>query len=157
MRSNAKSRLRPGRALLLLLAAVPMGFVCAPAALADGQSPQSVAPERATPPRDKKPGLDPRAERLAKMLALTEAQQSQLAIVLASQHERIHRLWSDEAVPPEFRVSQMRAINEDTENRIRALLNEEQRKEYLVPRQRQASGPSEQSNLEYWLNATKPK
>lgn len=132
-----------------------MGLLCAPAAPAEGQSPQSVAPERATPPRDKKPGLDHRAERLAKLLDLTEAQQFQLAKVLASRHERIRKLWSDQAVPPEYRVSQMRAINDETERQIRALLTEEQKKKYVLPRQ--ASGTSEESNLEYWLNATKPK
>jgi Spy/CpxP family protein refolding chaperone len=155
MRSVAKARLRPGRALLLLLAAVPMGFLGVPAAPAEGQSPQSAAPERATPPPDKKPGLDHRAERLAKLLDLTEAQQFQLAKVLASRHERIRKLWRDQAVPPEYRVSQMRAINDETERQIRALLTEEQKKKYFLPRQ--ASGTADQSNLEYWLNATKPK
>jgi hypothetical protein len=157
MRSNAKSRLRPGRGLLHLLAAVLIGYLCAPVASAEGQSLQSVAPERATPPRDKKPALDHLAQRLAKMLDLTEAQQSELANVLASRHERVRKLWTDQTVPPEFRVSEMQAINDNAEDKIRALLKGEQKRKYLLTRQREASGTSQQSDVGYWMNATKHK
>jgi hypothetical protein len=56
------------------------------------------------------------------MLELTEAQQTQLAKVLTSQREQIRKLWRDQKVPPEYRAGAMRAINEQTEDRIRALM-----------------------------------
>jgi phage shock protein A len=91
------------------------------------------------------------------MLELTEAQQTQLAKVLASQREQIRKLWRDQKVPPEYRVGAMRAINEQTEDRIRALLNDEQKKKYVASRPRDPARTSQQPNVDYWPNATKPK
>jgi hypothetical protein len=144
-------------ALLSCVVAVPLACVCAPAALAEEPAPHIFAPEQTKPPRDQRPLLDNRARRLAKMLELTEAQQTELAKVLASQRQQIRKLWSDQKVPPEYRVSEMRAINDQTEDRIRALLNDVQKKKYVSSRPREPSGTSQQSNLDYWLNATKPK
>ena len=91
------------------------------------------------------------------MLELTEAQQAQLATILASQREQIRKLWRDQTVPPEYRVGAMRAINEETEDRIRALLNDEQKKKYVSSRPRDPARTSQQPNVDYWPNATKPK
>jgi len=91
------------------------------------------------------------------MLELTETQQAQLAKVLASQREQIRNLWRDQKVPPEYRVGAMRAINDQTEDRIRALLNNEQKKKYVSSRPRDPARTSQQPKLDYWLNATKPK
>ena len=90
------------------------------------------------------------------MLDLTDSQQVELAKLLANQREQIRRLWSDGAVAPEFRVSAMRAISDKTEEQIRALLNDEQKKKYVLPRATDSPDPSQQSTLEYWLNASKP-
>jgi septal ring factor EnvC (AmiA/AmiB activator) len=157
MKSDPNSRLSLCAALLPFVAAVPLACLCAPAALAEEQSPHS-APEQTTPRlRHQRPGLDNRARRLAKMLELTEAQQAELAKVLASQREQIRKLWSDQRVAPEYRVSEMRAINDQTEDRIRALLNDEQKKKYVSSRPRESPRTSQQSDLDHWLNATKPK
>jgi hypothetical protein len=137
--------------------AVPLACICAPAASAEEPAPHILAPEQTKPARDERPDLDTRARRLAKMLELTEAQQSQLAKVLASQHEQIRKLWRDQKVPPEYRVDAMRAINEQTEDRIRALLNDEQKKKYVSSRPRDPARTSQQPNVDYWPNPTKPK
>jgi len=154
-RTPGRSRIR-ARQLLPFLVAVPLTCVCAPAAFAEEPAPHIVA-EQTKPPRDQRPDLDTRARRLAKMLELTEAQQTQLAKVLASQREQIRQLWRDQEVPPEYRIGAMRAINEQTEDRIRALLNDEQKKKYVSSRPRDPARTSQQPNVDYWPNATKPK
>jgi hypothetical protein len=155
MKSDRKSRLWL-RALPPLLAAVALTSVCAHAAEEPAQ--QSSAPEQTKPPaRDPGPGLDSRARRLAKVLELTEAQQAELAKILAGQREQVRRVWSDHTVAPEYRVSRVQAINDQTEDRIRALLTEEQKKKYVSSRPREPSKTSQQSDLDYWLNAQKAK
>jgi hypothetical protein len=155
-RTPSRSRIR-ARQLLSCLVAVPLACMCAPAAFAEEPAPHIVAPEQTKPPRDERSDLDTRARRLAKMLELTEAQQTQLATVLASQREQIRKLWRDQKVPPEYRVGAMRAINEQTEDRIRALLNDEQKKKYVSSRPRDPARTSQQPNVDYWPNATQPK
>jgi hypothetical protein len=155
-RTPGRSRLR-ARQLLPFLVAVPLACICAPAAFAEEPAPHIVAPEQTKPPRGQRPDLDTRARRLAKMLELSEAQQAQLATILASQREQIRKLWRDQTVPPEYRVGAMRAINEETEDRIRALLNDEQKKKYVSSRPRDPARTSQQPNVDYWPNATQPR
>jgi phage shock protein A len=91
------------------------------------------------------------------MLQLTDPQRAELARILASQHEEIRKLWREKKVPPEYRVSAMRAINDKTEERIRELLNDEQKTKYIASHPRESSQPSQESTLDYWLHATQPK
>jgi hypothetical protein len=154
---DPKSRGWLRAALLLFVVTVPLGCLCARVALAQEQSSRSVVPEQTASPRGQVPGLDSRAKRLAKLLDLTETQQAKLAQILASQHEQIRKLWSDQRVPSEYRVGEMRAINDKTEDQIRALLNDEQKKKYIASHAQQTAHSAEESNLDYWLNATKPK
>jgi hypothetical protein len=145
------------RQLLPFLVAVALAYICAPAAFAEEPAPHIAAPEQTNPPLGgQRPDLDNRARRLSKMLELTEAQQIQLAQVLASQREQIRKLWRDQKVPPEYRISAMRAINEQTEDQIRALLNDEQKKKYVASRPRDPARASQQPNVDYWPNAAKP-
>jgi hypothetical protein len=143
--------------LLPFLVAALLACIRAPAAFAEEPAPHIAAPEQTKPPRDQRPDLDNRARRLAKMLELTEAQQTELAKVLTNRREQIRKLWRDEKVPPEYRVGAMRAINEQTEDRIRALLNDEQKKKYVSSRPRDPARTSQQPNVDYWPNATQPK
>jgi hypothetical protein len=155
-RTPRRSEIR-ARQLLPFLVAAPLACICAPAAFAEEPAPHIAAPEQTKPPRDQRPDLDNRARRFAKMLELTEAQQTELAKVLTSQREQIRELWRDQKVPPEYRVGAMRAINEQTEDRIRALLNDEQKKKYVSSRPRDPARTSQQPNVDYWPNATQPK
>jgi hypothetical protein len=154
-RTPGRSRIR-ARQLLPFLVALPLACICAPAAFAEEPAPHIVAPEQTKTPRDQRPDLDNRARRLAKALELTEAQQAQLAQVLASRREQIRKLWRDQKVPPEHRIGAMRAINEQTEDQIRALLNDEQKKKYASSPPRDPARTSQQPNVDYWPNATKP-
>jgi Spy/CpxP family protein refolding chaperone len=105
-----------------------------PATLAQPQSPHTVAPAQAAPAKEQPPHLDNRGRKLAQMLDLTEAQQAQVAKILARQHEEIRKLWSEQKVPPDYRVSAMRAINDRARDQIRAILNDEQKNKYPAAR-----------------------
>lgn len=91
------------------------------------------------------------------MLDLTEAQQAEVAKILVSQREQIRKLWNDQTVAPEYRIGAMRAINYETEDRIRALLNDEQKTKYRAPHSDRAPPASQEETLNHWLNAAKPK
>lgn len=82
------------------------------------------------------------------MLKLTEAQQAEVAKILARQHEEIRRLWSEGKVPPNYRVSAMRAINDRARDQIRALLNDEQKEKYPAAVRPAASPPPSQTSAQ---------
>jgi hypothetical protein len=123
----------------------------APLVQGDESSPR-LAPATTT---EEPPGLDSRARRLVSALGLTDAQQAELAKILASRRELVRRLWTEQTIAPEYRVSAMQVINDKTEERIRALLNDEQKKKYLASRPTQSNGSSQQSALDHWLNGSK--
>jgi uncharacterized membrane protein len=70
----------------------------------------------------------------ARELALDANQQAQLKGLLAEQREQVQRLWTDTTIPPAQRIHATKAIEDATADRIRAMLNEEQRKKYNPPR-----------------------
>ncbi len=91
------------------------------------------------------------------MLGLDEKQQAELRKLLQSQHEEVRKLWTEQSVPEAYRASALLAINERTEERIRALLTEEQRKQYIQRQQPEGPGATPKASLEDWLDATRPK
>ena len=142
--------------LAVLLGTAIAGVTASQVSSANDQSAENTAIAPASSGSER-PTLDSRARRLAKILQLTDAQQIELARVLASQREQIRRLWSEQTIAPEFRVSAMRAINEKTEERIKGLLNDEQKDRYMSAHPPQTPGTPQQSTLEYWLDASTPK
>jgi len=89
------------------------------------------------------------------VLDLNERQQSELKRVLWSRHDQVIKILSAQSLSPADRVNQFRAINDNTVERIMALLNEEQKKKYNPPRQPEAPGTSSKASLEDWLKVTK--
>ncbi|HEX9473750.1 MAG TPA: hypothetical protein VF931_06150 [Steroidobacteraceae bacterium] len=145
-----------GAGLLALLTLSVMGLP-PPCAQAEDQTTEPAAsqPPAAHHFRKKNP-VDP-ALGLSRMLGLDERQQAELRKVLQSQREEVRRLWTEQSVPEIYRASEMRAISERTEVRIRALLNEEQRKLYIQKQQPEGPGATQKASLEDWLDATRPK
>lgn len=94
------------------------------------------APPRAAPAGRPRTGgtLDERVAFYAKELNLDARQQSELRGLLSEQREQVQRLWSDTTMPAAQRIQATKAIEDATSDRIRALLNEEQRKKYNPPR-----------------------
>ena len=103
-------------------------------------------------PQHSRASLDGRVHTLSQALNLDATQQSKLRMLLVSQREQVGRLWNDTAVPPAYRVSATRAISEQTADRIRALLNEEQRKKFNPPRRPREAADAATPSVEDWMN-----
>lgn len=98
--------------------------------------------------------LDDRVKALARGLDLTEAQQSAVKKILQQRQEETLRLRVDPSIEGSLRIDLFRAIQEKTVERIRSILNEEQKKKYdpLAPRRLPAS--PDQRSVEDWIQAT---
>jgi hypothetical protein len=102
--------------------------------------------------------LNDRIRILTKALDLDAMQQSQLRSVLESQRAQLAKLWSDDTVPAEYRVGATRKISDQTADRIRALLTEEQRKKYNPHVEPHTTAPGAgEKTVEDWMNAAKAK
>ena len=85
-------------------------------------------------------------------IELDARQQSELRKALEDQRDQMTRVWSDAAVPAAYRVSATQAIADQTSDRIRALLNEEQRKRYNAPRPKNGLTPgTARPSVEAWM------
>jgi hypothetical protein len=143
----------------MALRAVLILAVCQISAAANGEAlqPPADALDRPAPSR-LSPGLEDRVRNLAQALDLDATQQSELRKLLASQREQVRKIWNDSSVPPAYRVSATRAISDQTADRIRAMLNEEQSKKYILPKPPQeALAGSPRPSVEDWMNAAKAK
>ena len=150
-----KVRTCSGRALLFLALVLPFLL---PGALVVAQVGAAASPE---PPRLRGQRsariIDDRVKVLARNLDLNEAQQSAVKKILERRQQETLRLRLDTSISGDARIDRFRAIQDNTVLRIRAVLNEEQKKKYdpLVVR-RLPSAP-EQRSVEDWLQATTPK
>ena len=101
------------------------------------------AQENGAPPSDGKavqgqrrpPDPQERAQRLAKHLQLDTQQQAQVASILKAQQQKIHDLRTGGAKGQERR-DQARAIMEDGDRQIQAVLTDSQRQRYLAMKER---------------------
>jgi periplasmic protein CpxP/Spy len=87
---------------------------------------------RTHPPRStyRRHPIDDRVKELAKALDLNETQQSEIKTVLEHQQGQARRIQFDPNLSGADRNDRFRALQDDTVLRIRALLNEEQKKKY---------------------------
>ena len=99
--------------------------------------------------------IDERVKQLAKGLDLSEAQQAAVKKILERRREQVLHIRNNSAISGEERISQLRALQVDTVERIRATLNEEQKKKYdpLATRKIQQDP---QASPNDWLNGTAP-
>lgn len=106
----------------------------------------------AQPVRYGEAALEQRVELFANALDLDARQQVGLRRVLEEQRAELQRIWRDTSIPAARRVGMTRALSERTEDRIRALLNDEQKKKYNAPRPQQAeSAVSDTPSVEDWM------
>jgi len=119
---------------------------------------QSQADEVAKPrhPRRQNLTVDDRVQTLSKALDLSETQRAEVKKVLEHQRELVRRMRDDQSPAVDY-TSRLRAINNNTVQQIRALLNEGQKKKY-APAQPPKTEPSTPSpTVEDWLKTlTKP-
>jgi len=126
----------------------------APPAQPAASSGQTVpAPKHARHP-SAKDRLDERVRSLGTALDLSPAQQAQLRKLLLEQREEVKTIWNDTSIPASDRIGATQAISERTADRIRAMLNEEQKKKYGPPPQRPPRPDG--STVEQWMNLTRP-
>lgn len=157
MRSDTVSKGWIGRAALLV-PVLMAGCVISAQAATELSGSAGEAPVRQVPRHDSRSSLDERIRILSKRLDLDATQQSELRALLEGQRDRVMRVWSDTSLPAAYRISATQAISDKTADRIRALLNEEQRKKFNPPRPaRDAAAGSAQPSVEDWMNATEQK
>jgi Spy/CpxP family protein refolding chaperone len=157
MGPEAKSRRRIIGMLLRLALALPVVSVL-PVHAANEAGAGGI-PRQQAPRRVAGPNLRDRVSVLTKALNLDPSQQAQLRSVLEDQREAVRRIWSDTTAPAAYRIAATQAIGEKTADRIRAFLNDEQRKKYNPPRpvMQDARANPGQRSVEDWMNATRAK
>jgi hypothetical protein len=102
--------------------------------------------------------LDDRVGVLSQALDLDATQQVQLRKVLENQREQVGKIWNDVSIPAAYRVNATRAISDDTADKIRSLLTEEQRGKYNPPkRPREKSADHAGPSVEDWMKSSQPK
>ena len=80
----------------------------------------------------RRPRMDPNRQlkMMVKQLKLTSDQQSQILPILTARQTEMQKLREDSSGAPEDRRSKMMAIRENSETKIKAVLNDDQKKTY---------------------------
>jgi len=156
MRSNPRWRGWLGRTFLPFVLALPVGYFASSPAVAGDQTPEGVAIQHRTGRHSNRPTLDQRVSRFAKSLDLTEAQQSAVKNILEQQQQEILKIRRDPSMTGSAGIDRFRALQESTVERIRAVLNEDQKKKYDPLAPRRIPPTRQQPSVEDWINATTP-
>ena len=106
------------------------------------------------PHRQARPNND---DRLVKGLKLDAAQEAEVRRALQDRRDQLTRLFRQPADPKIPRTAAIRAINDRTANRIRAVLNDEQKKLYLQPLPDDYAPGKGKPGVEEWMKATPSK
>ncbi len=145
-----------GGAFLLFILALPVGYSVPIMAFAENPKPGDVVLQQQTRHQYNGHTLEEQVGRIARSLNLTEEQQSAVKNILEQQKQEILKIRSTPSVNGIAGIDRVRALQERTVARIRAVLNEEQRKKYdpLAPRR---IPQTPQPSVEDWLKATTPR
>jgi len=121
------------------------------------QAPQAPTPKpRVSQHPTRKSNIDARVSILAKNLDLTPEQQSEVKNILEQRQQKTLLIRSDPSISGSTRIERFRMLQESTVERIRAVLNDEQKKKYDPMAARRMQSTPEHS-VEDWLKATTPK
>ena len=107
--------------------------------------------------RGHRPTIDDRVRVLARNLELNEAQQAAVKRILEQRQQETLRIRQDTSISGGARIERFRALQDQTVERIRAVLNEEQKKKYDPLAVRRVTPASDQKSVEDWLKITNPK
>ncbi len=102
------------------------------------------APETSAPPPVQGPGgghrgmMDPDQQltRMSKRYNLSADQQSQIKPILVSQQQQMQALHGDSSMSREDRMAKMQSIHSDSNSKIEAILNADQKKQFEQDQQR---------------------
>jgi hypothetical protein len=121
--------------------------------VAVGQVPGAAAPQRHTQSVYRRRSVDERVKSFAETLNLDPAQQAGVKAVLERQQREARQIQFDQSLSGAERIGRFRALQQDTVSRIRALLNDEQKKKY-DPLNHGTTATISQPSVEEWLKAT---
>ena len=136
------SRICSARALLCLTLVVPILLSGAPVAAQRGH---------------RTPTIDDRVKVFAKRLDLNEAQQAAVKKILEQRQEETLRIRQDSSISGSARIERFRTLQDNTVVRIRAVLNEEQKRKYDPLAVRKVQPAPDQRSVEDWLKVTTPQ
>lgn len=120
------------------------------------EQPAAVAAQPSTAPhRHAKNSIDDRVAVFAKSLDLNASQQAQLRTILEERQQQSVQLRANTALSGEARIDRFRALQDQTVERIRAILTDDQKKKYdpLTVRKVQQQ---QNTDVDKWLAATQP-
>ena len=149
--SVAKLRICSGRAYLGLALVLPILLSGAPVF---AQLAGATSPAQRTHGGHRLSSIDDRVKALAKGLDLNEAQQAAVKKILEQRQQETLRIRLDPSLSGSARIDRFRALQDNTVQRIRAVLNEEQRKKYDPLAVRRIQPAPEQRSVEDWLKVT---
>ena len=95
--------------------------------------------------------LDNRVQLMAKELDLDANQQARLKSILLAHRAEVAKAWNDPSVPAAVRIATTQAVSEKTAERIRAVLNDEQRAKYAKAHQRDAGVGAPGGDVQKWM------
>ena len=154
MKSASPWRRWLGRTFLPVVLALPGGHLVTFRAYAAEQAPGVDAPQQQSKRKSNRPTLDERVRQFARNLDLTEAQQAAVKKILEQQQQEILQIRRDPSAVGRAGIDRFRALQERTVERIRAVLNEEQKKKYDPLAPRRIPQAPEQPSVEDWLKVT---
>jgi hypothetical protein len=99
--------------------------------------------------------LEQRVQLLERELGLTSKQQEAVRQILRGQREAVRQIWEDPSISPAERAPAVRLLGERTADRIRAVLNEEQKKKYNRPTPDGALSAQANVDVPGWLRAAR--
>jgi hypothetical protein len=97
--------------------------------------------------------VDERVKSFSENLNLDPTQQAGVKAVLERQQREARQIQFDQSLSGTERIGRFRALQQDTVSRIRALLNEDQKKKY-DPLNHGTAATASQPSVEDWLKAT---
>jgi hypothetical protein len=129
----------------------------APAQPAPATPAAPAAPAHPTHTTHHRPTLDDHVKALATALNLNESQQAAVKKILEQRQLETLRIRQDPSIEGSDRIGRLRALQDQTVQRIRAVLNDEQKKKYDPLAMRNREPAPDQKSVEDWLKATTPK
>jgi uncharacterized membrane protein len=90
-------------------------------------------------------------------LELDETQQMALQKILEQRQQEVQQMRFTPLPAGSAQVDRFRAIQDKTANRIRAVLNQEQRKKYDLLAIRRSAPPGSKTSVQDWLKAATPR
>jgi hypothetical protein len=135
--------------------ALALGSLVAAHAGDEGQAPAAAAPAHPAPRshahHTPATTIDSRVQLMATELDLDASQQATLKSILLTQRAEVAKVWNDPSVPATVRVATTQAVSEKTAERIRAILNDEQREKYIKEHRRDVPVGTPGGDVQKWM------